>query len=79
MITNHMPLRAARRKSRFKDVCSLTKVRILTRELNLCEMALVKNDARNGTVYCHDSKEILVHLCLLPPESLALYWDLRFR
>ena len=45
------------------------KLLLLTSEQNLCEMALVKNAARNGAV-CdhHDSKEIFVLLCLFFPE-----------
>jgi len=51
------------------------KLLLLTSEQNLCEMALVKNAARNGAVYHHDSKEIFVLLCLLLllPQSPTLY------
>ena len=55
------------------------KLRLLTSEQNFCEMALVKNAVRNGTVcYHHDSKKILVLLCL-PPESPILVWSDIFR
>ena len=37
-------------------------------------MALVKNAARNGAVYHHDSKEIFVLLCLFLPQGPTLYW-----
>ena len=48
---------------------------LLTSEQNLCEMALVKNAARNGAVcYHHDSKEMCVLLCLLLPQSPTLCW-----
>jgi len=47
---------------------------LLTSEQNLCEMALVKNAARNGAVcYHHDSKEIFVLLCLFLPPGPTLY------
>jgi len=47
---------------------------LLTSEQNLCEMALVKNAARNGAVcYHHDSKEIFVLLCLFLPQGNTLY------
>ena len=50
------------------------KLLLLTSEQNLCEMALVKNVARNGAVcYHHDSKETFVLLCLLLPQSPTLY------
>jgi len=46
-----------------------SKLRLLTSELNFCEIALVKNAVCNGTVwYHHDSKKISVLLCLLLPE-----------
>ena len=46
----------------------------LTSEQNLCEMALVKNAARNGALcYHHDSKEIFVLLCLVLPQGPTLY------
>jgi len=45
-----------------------------TSEQNLCEMALIRNAARNGAVcYHNDSKEIFVLLCLLLPQSPSLY------
>ena len=51
------------------------KLLLLTSEPNLCEMALVKNAARNGAVcYHHDSKEIFVLLCLFLPQGPTLYW-----
>ena len=56
------------------------KLLLLTSEQNLCEMALVKNAARNDAVcYHHDSKEIFVLLCLFLPQGPTLYraWDLR--
>jgi len=41
---------------------------------NNCEMALVKNAARNGAVcYHHDSKETFVLLCLFLPQGPTLY------
>jgi len=47
---------------------------LLTSEQNLCEMALVKNAARNGAVcYHHDSKENFVLLCLFLPQDPTLY------
>jgi len=50
------------------------KLLLLTSEQNLCEMALVKNAARNGAVcYHHDSKEIFVLLCLFLPQGPTLY------
>jgi len=54
------------------------KLLLLTSEQNLCEMALVKNAARNGAVcYHHDSKEIIVLLCLFLPKGPTLYWKPR--
>ena len=51
------------------------KLLLVTSEQNLCEMALVKNAARNGAVcYHHDSKEIFVLLCLFLPQGPTLYW-----
>ena len=47
---------------------------MLTSEQNLCEMALVKNAARNGAVcYHHDSKEIFVLVFFFPkvPRSIG--------
>jgi len=50
------------------------KLLLLTSEQNLCEMALVKNAARNGAVcYHHDSKEIFLLLCLFLPKGPTLY------
>ena len=50
------------------------KLLLLTSEQNVCEMALVKNAARNGAVcYHHDSKEIFVLLCLFLPQGPTLY------
>ena len=50
------------------------KLLLLNSEQNLCEMALVKNAARNGAVcYHHDSKEIFVLLCLFLPQGPTLY------
>jgi len=50
------------------------KLLLLTSEQNLCEMALVKNTARNGAVcYHHDSKEFFVLLCLFLPQGPTLY------
>ena len=50
------------------------KLLLLTSEQNLCEIALVKNAARNGAVcYHHDSKEIFVLLCLFLPQGPTLY------
>jgi len=50
------------------------KLLLLTSEQNLCEMALVKNAARNGAVcYHHDSKEMFVLLCLFLPQGPTLY------
>ena len=49
------------------------KLLLLTSEQNLCEMALVKNAARSGAVHHHDSKEILVLLCLFLPQGPTLY------
>jgi len=54
------------------------KLLLLTSEQNLCEMALVKNAARNGAVcYHHDSKEIFVLLCLFLPQGPTLYGSTR--
>ena len=51
------------------------KLLLLTSEQNLCEMALVKNAARNGAVcYHHDSKKIFVLLCLFLPQGPTLYF-----
>jgi len=56
------------------------KLLLLTSEQNLCEMALVKNAARNGAVcYHHDSKEIFVLLCLFLPQGPTLYSRLSLR
>jgi len=54
-----------------------SKLRLLTSELNFCEMALVKNAVCNGTVWYHqDSKKISVLLCLLLlPESPSSLFD----
>jgi len=50
------------------------KLLLLTSEQNLCEMALVKNAARNGAVcYHHDSKEFFLLLCLFLPQGPTLY------
>ena len=50
------------------------KLLLLTSEQNLCEMALIKNAARNGAFcYHHDSKEIFVLLCLFLPQGPTLY------
>ena len=50
------------------------KLLLLTSEQNLCEMAQVRNAARNGAVcYHHDSKEIFVLLCLFLPQGPTLY------
>ena len=50
------------------------KLLVLTSEQDLCEMALVKKAARNGTVcYHHDSKEICLLLCHLLRHSPTLY------
>ena len=54
------------------------KLLLLTSKQNLCEMALVKNAARNGAVcYHHDSKEIFVLLCLFLLQGPTLY-DLQY-
>jgi len=51
------------------------EIRLLISEQNLCEIALVKNAARNGKVcYHHDSKKITVLLCFLLPRTPTLYW-----
>jgi len=80
-----MTLRAARKKITILKMHLFLKLTnlianncikslLLTSEQNLCEMALVKNAARNGAVcYHHDSKEICVLLCLLLPQSPTLY------
>ena len=53
------------------------KLLLLTSKQNLCEMALVKNAARNGAVcyhhHHHDSKDICVLLCLFLPQGPTLY------
>jgi len=50
------------------------KLLLLTSEQNLCEMALVKNAARNGAVcYHHDSKDFFLLLCLFLPKGPTLY------
>jgi len=50
------------------------KLLLLTSEQNLCEIALVKNAARNGAVcYHHDSKEFFVLLCLFLLQGPTLY------
>jgi len=56
------------------------KIRLLFSEQNVREMALLENAARNGTVsfatarfvYHHDSKKILVFICLLHLVSHTL-------
>ena len=55
------------------------KLLLLTSEQNLCEMALVKNAARNGAVcYHHDSKKIFVLLCLFLSQGPTLYSESLF-
>jgi len=54
------------------------KLLLLTYEQYLCEMAQVKNAARNGAVcYHNDSKEIFVLLCLFLPQGPTLYTEFR--
>ena len=49
------------------------KLLLLTSEQNLCEMAVVKNTARNGAVcYHYDSKEFFLLLCLFLPQGPTL-------
>jgi len=46
------------------------KLLLLTSEQNLCEMALVKNAARNGAVcYHHDSKKFLYFFVFFFPKA----------
>jgi len=50
---------------------------MLTSEQNLCEMALVKNAARNGAVcYHHDSKVIFVQWAtkVMTPAYVYFLW-----